>query len=230
MMFRAGGRGLRGQPGPGARIRPHLPAPMPITSRTPRRRPCASPAPRAPIHTPVLPQASRPCGDPPTAAPMKRCSTCLPRSERRTISTSSSTGQKTRTTRFGSWDSDIACTRTTIPGPGSCSRPAARCWTNSAWRTTPRCRWRSGWRRSRWKTSILSTRRLYPNVDFYSGIILRAMGIPEDMFTVIFAHGTHPGMDRATGARLVAVPYKIGRPRQLYTGAPRRDFVPIEKR
>ncbi len=72
-------------------------------------------------------------------------------------------------------------------------------------------------------------RRLYPNVDFYSGIILRAMGIPEDMFTVIFATGRTPGWI-AHWCEMVAVPYKIGRPRQLYTGASRRDFVPIEQR
>ena len=72
-------------------------------------------------------------------------------------------------------------------------------------------------------------RRLYPNVDFYSGIILRAIGIPEDMFTVIFATGRTPGWI-AHWCEMVAVPYKIGRPRQLYTGASRRDFVPIEQR
>lgn len=72
-------------------------------------------------------------------------------------------------------------------------------------------------------------RRLYPNVDFYSGIILRAMGIPEDMFTVIFATGRTPGWI-AHWCEMVAAPYKIGRPRQLYTGASRRDFVPIEQR
>ena len=72
-------------------------------------------------------------------------------------------------------------------------------------------------------------RRLYPNVDFYSGIILRAMGVPEDMFTVIFATGRTPGWI-AHWCEMVAVPYKIGRPRQLYTGASRRDFVPIEQR
>lgn len=72
-------------------------------------------------------------------------------------------------------------------------------------------------------------RRLYPNVDFYSGIILRAMGIPEDMFTVIFATGRTPGWI-AHWCEMVAVPYKIGRPRQLYTGASRRDFVSIEQR
>ena len=72
-------------------------------------------------------------------------------------------------------------------------------------------------------------RRLYPNVDFYSGIILRAMGIPGDMFTVIFAAGRTPGWI-AHWCEMVAAPYKIGRPRQLYTGASRREFVPIEAR
>ena len=72
-------------------------------------------------------------------------------------------------------------------------------------------------------------RRLYPNVDFYSGIILRAIGIPEDMFTVIFTTGRTPGWI-AHWCEMVAVPYKIGRPRQLYTGASRRDFVPINER
>ncbi len=72
-------------------------------------------------------------------------------------------------------------------------------------------------------------RRLYPNVDFYSGIILRAIGIPEDMFTVIFTTGRTPGWI-AHWCEMVAAPYKIGRPRQLYTGASRRDFVPIEER
>ena len=66
-------------------------------------------------------------------------------------------------------------------------------------------------------------RRLYPNVDFYSGIILRAMGVPEDMFTVFFATGRTPGWI-AHWCEMVAVPYKIGRPRQLYTGASRQGL------
>jgi citrate synthase len=66
-------------------------------------------------------------------------------------------------------------------------------------------------------------RKLYPNVDFYSGIILKAVGIPESMFTVIFA------MSRTIGwfshwNEMVSTDYKIGRPRQLYTGYPKRDY------
>ncbi len=72
-------------------------------------------------------------------------------------------------------------------------------------------------------------RRLYPNVDFYSGITLRAVGIPAEMFTVIFTTGRTPGWI-AHWREMVSEPYKIGRPRQLYLGQPARDYVPIEQR
>ena len=72
-------------------------------------------------------------------------------------------------------------------------------------------------------------RRLYPNVDFYSGIILKAIGIPVEMFTVIFVTGRTPGWI-AHWKEMVSAPYKIGRPRQLYTGEDRRDYVPIDRR
>ncbi|WNH08043.1 citrate synthase [Thalassobellus suaedae] len=72
-------------------------------------------------------------------------------------------------------------------------------------------------------------RKLYPNVDFYSGIIYRGMGIPTDMFTVMFALGRLPGwIAQWREMRLRKEP--IGRPRQLYIGATERSFVPIEKR
>ena len=73
-------------------------------------------------------------------------------------------------------------------------------------------------------------RKLYPNVDFYSGVIYRAMGIPTEMFTVMFALGRLPGwiaqwleMHREDGGR-------INRPRQIYTGENLRDYVPMEER
>lgn len=72
-------------------------------------------------------------------------------------------------------------------------------------------------------------KKLYPNVDFYSGIILKAIGIPTEMFTVIFATGRTPGWI-AQWNEMISEPYKIGRPRQLYTGATRRDYVPVNKR
>jgi citrate synthase len=73
------------------------------------------------------------------------------------------------------------------------------------------------------------SRKLYPNVDFYSGIIYRALGIPTDMFTVMFAIGRLPGwIAQWKEMRINKEP--IGRPRQVYTGKPLRDFVSIDKR
>ncbi|WP_339858121.1 citrate synthase [Pseudohongiella acticola] len=66
-------------------------------------------------------------------------------------------------------------------------------------------------------------RKLYPNVDFYSGIILKAIGIPTSMFTVIFALGRTPGWI-AHWNEMISSAYKIGRPRQLYKGAAKRDY------
>ena len=73
-------------------------------------------------------------------------------------------------------------------------------------------------------------RKLYPNVDFYSGIVQRALGIPTSMFTCIFSLARTVGWI-AQWQEMIADPeYKIGRPRQLYDGAPRRDLVPMDKR
>ena len=66
-------------------------------------------------------------------------------------------------------------------------------------------------------------KRLYPNVDFYSGIILKAIGIPVEMFTVIFTTGRTPGWI-AHWNEMVSTAYKIGRPRQLYKGHTKRDY------
>jgi citrate synthase len=73
------------------------------------------------------------------------------------------------------------------------------------------------------------SRKLYPNVDFYSGIIYRALGIPTDMFTVLFAVGRLPGwIAQWKEMRINKEP--IGRPRQIYTGHPLRSFVDMDKR
>ena len=72
--------------------------------------------------------------------------------------------------------------------------------------------------------------KLYPNVDFYSGIVLRALGIPTNMFTVIFAVARTVGWISQWNEMIAADDHKIGRPRQLYRGATRRDFVPVGSR
>jgi citrate synthase len=74
------------------------------------------------------------------------------------------------------------------------------------------------------------SRRLYPNVDFYTGLIYKAMGFPTKMFTVLFALGRLPGWI-AQWREMIADPgNKLGRPRQIYTGSPQRDFVQIDMR
>ncbi|MDF1629307.1 MAG: citrate synthase [Alcanivoracaceae bacterium] len=72
-------------------------------------------------------------------------------------------------------------------------------------------------------------KKLFPNVDFYSGIILKAMGIPTSMFTVIFALSRTVGWI-AHWNEMISNPYKIGRPRQLYTGYDERKFTPVNER
>ena len=73
-------------------------------------------------------------------------------------------------------------------------------------------------------------RKLYPNVDFYSGIIYRALGIPTEFFTVLFALGRAPGWIAQWMEMITDPEQRIGRPRQLYTGAPKRDYVPVDRR
>jgi citrate synthase len=73
-------------------------------------------------------------------------------------------------------------------------------------------------------------RKLYPNVDFYSGLIYQAMGYPTEYFTVLFALGRMPGWLAQWEEMLLDKDQKIARPRQIYTGKPERPFVPIEKR
>ncbi len=73
-------------------------------------------------------------------------------------------------------------------------------------------------------------RKLYPNVDFYSGIILKAMGFPTSMFTALFAVSRTVGWITQWQELIEDPQQRIGRPRQIYTGSPRRDYVAIEKR
>ncbi len=74
------------------------------------------------------------------------------------------------------------------------------------------------------------SRKLYPNVDFYSGIIYEAMRFPVDIFPVLFAIGRTPGWLAQWQEMLLDKEQKIARPRQVYTGPDKRDYVPIEKR
>ena len=73
-------------------------------------------------------------------------------------------------------------------------------------------------------------KKLYPNVDFYSGIVQKALGIPTEMFTCIFALARTVGWMTQWEEMITDPEYKIGRPRQLYVGAARRNVVPLAQR
>jgi citrate synthase len=73
-------------------------------------------------------------------------------------------------------------------------------------------------------------RKLYPNVDFYTGVIYKAMGFPERMFTVLFALGRLPGWIAQWREMMADPTTRIGRPRQIYTGATERDYAAIATR
>ena len=80
------------------------------------------------------------------------------------------------------------------------------------------------------KDSYFVERKLYPNVDFYSGVIYRAMGLPTQMFTVLFAIGRLPGWIAHWIEMHQSPTFRIGRPRQIYTGPNERDVVPMNER
>jgi len=73
-------------------------------------------------------------------------------------------------------------------------------------------------------------KKLYPNVDFYSGVILNAIGFPTDMFTALFAVARTVGWVAQWNEMIEDPEQKIGRPRQLYIGATQRDYVPVSQR
>ena len=73
-------------------------------------------------------------------------------------------------------------------------------------------------------------KKLYPNIDFYSGITLSAMGFPTEMFTVLFALARTVGWIAQWNEMIEDPEQRIGRPRQLYIGEPPRDYLPLSKR
>jgi citrate synthase len=80
------------------------------------------------------------------------------------------------------------------------------------------------------KDDYFIEKKLYPNVDFYSGIILSAIGFPTEMFTALFALARTVGWVAQWNEMISDPEQKIGRPRQLYVGATQRDYVPVGER
>jgi citrate synthase len=80
------------------------------------------------------------------------------------------------------------------------------------------------------KDDYFVEKKLFPNVDFYSGVILSAIGFPTTMFTALFALARTVGWVAQWNEMISDPDQKIGRPRQLYTGPAQRDYVPVEQR
>jgi citrate synthase len=80
------------------------------------------------------------------------------------------------------------------------------------------------------KDDYFVEKKLYPNIDFYSGITLKAMGFPTSMFTVLFALARTVGWIAQWKEMIEDPSQKIGRPRQLYVGEPQRDYIPVAQR
>jgi citrate synthase len=80
------------------------------------------------------------------------------------------------------------------------------------------------------KDQYFIDKKLYPNVDFYSGVILSAIGFPTTMFTVLFALARTVGWVAQWNEMISDPDQKIGRPRQLYTGPTQRDYIPVSQR
>jgi hypothetical protein len=110
-----------------------------------------------------------------------------------------------------------ASTRTTTRAPSSCRKPATKCWPNWAWKTTRCSSWPWQLEKIALEDDYFVQRKLYPNVDFYSGIVQRAIGIPVNLFTAIFALARTVGWIAQLNEMIGDPEYKIGRPRQLFT-------------
>ena len=118
-------------------------------------------------------------------------------------------------TRFASWGSGIASTKIMIRARGSSATCAMKCLSLEE---------------TALNDDYFIERKLYPNVDFYSGLIYKALGIPANMFTVMFAIARTVGWVAQWMEMIGEKKQLIGRPRQLYVGPGERDYIPVQKR
>ena len=131
--------------------------------------------------------------------------------------------------RPASWALAIGCTRITIRGPRSSARPARNCWPTCGL-TDPLLDIARHLEEAALKDSYFLERKLYPNVDFYSGIMMRAIGIPINMFTVMFSIGRMPGWIANWHEVAADQKGRIYRPRQIYDGPVARDYLDKDQR
>ena len=129
----------------------------------------------------------------------------------------------------GSWASGTASTRTTTRAPRSSRRPPTRSSRSSAG-SDPLLDIALRLEQVALSDDYFIERKLYPNVDFYTGLIYKAMGFPTKMFTVLFALGRLPGWIAQWREMIEDPDTKIGRPRQVYIGATERKYVGLDAR
>ncbi len=173
--------------------------------------------------------ASPASGAPHMAVRTKRRSTCSAKSARSTESRNSLRAPRTRTTRSVSWASATASTKHD-PRAKIMQKTTHEVLGELGIKDDPLLDVAMELEKIALTDEYFIEKKLYPNIDFYSGITLKALGFPTTMFTVLFAVARTVGWI-AQWKEMIEDPHqKIGRPRQLYTGEPLRDYVPIAKR
>ena len=202
----------------------------PITSRTPRPRRCVWPARRAPILSPASRRASPACGVRRTAAPTKRRCKMLGQigtvdNIPKYIAKAKDKSDPFRLMGFGH-----RVYKNYDPRAKIMQKTAHDVLNELGIKDDPLLDVAMELERIALNDDYFIEKKLYPNIDFYSGITLKAMGFPTDMFTVLFAVARTVGWIAQWKEMIGDPEQKIGRPRQLYTGALRREYRPIGNR
>ena len=205
----------------GPRAGPHLhPACRPRAERLDLDG-AAWPAHRAPIRLRASRPASRACGDPRTAAPTRRRSTCWRRSARSTASPEYVKKAKDKTSGFRLMGFGHRVYKNYDPRAKVMQKTCHQVLDALDRHDDPLLKVAMELERIALQDEYFIEKKLYPNIDFYSGITLRAMGFPVSMFTVLFAVARTVGWIAQWKEMIEDPEQKIGRPRQLYVGAPR---------
>ena len=202
----------------------------PTTSRTPRPRRCASPARPAPIRSPASPPASPACGARRTAAPTRRRSRCSAKSATvenipKYIARAKDKNDPFRLMGFGH-----RVYKNYDPRAKIMQKTAHEVLDQLGITDDPLLDVAMELERIALNDEYFVEQKLYPNVDFYSGITLKAMGFPTDMFTVLFAVARTVGWIAQWNEMIDDPGQKIGRPRQLYTGEAEREYKALRDR
>ena len=198
----------------------------PTTSRTARRARCAASAPRRSTRTRRSPPAWPRCTARSTAAPTRRCCGCSAGSRPRTTSPTSSRASRTVNERLMGFGHRVY--KNYDPRAKIIKKAVDEVFEVTG--TNPLLDIAIELEKIALEDEYFIDRKLYPNVDFYSGLIYEALGMPMEMFPVLFAIGRTSGWIAQWLEMIDDQEQKIARPRQIYTGSRGRDYVPMDKR